>query len=175
MEQYRQLLERVARQELCIAVLWTVVLIAVMGAIWVCGYLNARRLKKEGGRSKKKGRNASKLIRQSLWAAAALTVICLVLGAVLWASALQTRWGIRLDLEQGSYVTHSGGCEIRDDGFMSKYGLYDRWIVVELEDGNGVFRYVHDPWQWMQTQYGAFEGTVVYGKNSRIVVDMQIK
>lgn len=173
MEQYRELLEKVARQDLRSAILWSLILAAVIGAIWICQYLNSRKLKAQICRSQKKKQKAGKMLRQSVWAAIALTGFCLILGAVLWGSTVQMRRDIQRDLEQNAYVTYSGSCQIRDGSYRSKYTLFNRWVNVDFEDGNSALLPVNSPLEWFQTEYGPWEGTVVYGDNSLIVVDMQ--
>lgn len=171
MEQYRQILEKVARQELEIAVLWSVVLVAVLAVVWVCCYLVFRKVKGMDCRNRKKTTSQSKLLRQSSWAALALTGILLAIGGVLWGSAVRTRWNIRQDLEQDAYVTYSGSYEILDNSVFSNR-LYDRWTKVDFEQGYAHL-YINSPLEWLETDYGAYEGTLVYGRNSLIVVDMQ--
>lgn len=172
MEQYREILEKVARQELQLVIFWSVVLIAVIGVIWTCRCLTGRKLKTLECRTDKKRQSTNKMLQQSLWAAVALTGICLVLGTVLWSSALKVRRDIRTDLECASFDTYSGVYYIQDHSSLSKNRLYDRWTTVDFEQGDYAHLYINSPLEWIQTDYGTFEGTVVYGRNSLIVVEL---
>ena len=172
MEQYRQILENAARSELRLAVFYSVLLVAVSAVIWICWFRSLKIKGKVEG-SKKKGENQSKILRQSTWAAVVLTGICLAVGAVLWSSTVAVRRDIRCDLEQDVYETYTGGYYIEDYASVSRTRLYDRWTTVNLEEGGVAYLYVNSPLKWLQTEHGAVDGTVVYGRNSLIVVELQ--
>lgn len=173
MEQYRQILENAARSELRVTVLYSVLLVAVSAAIWICWHFGSLKIKAKTESSRKKRANQSKILRQSTWAAVALTGICLVIGGVMWGSAVAVRRNIRCDLAQDTYETYTGVYYIEDYASVSKSRLYDRWTTVEFENGGVGYLYINSPLKWLQTEYGTFEGTVVYGRNSLIVVDLQ--
>lgn len=173
MEQYRQILENAARSELRIAVLYSVLLVTVSAAVWICWYFGSLKIKAKSEGSRNKREKHSKILRQSTWAAVALTGICLVIGGVLWGSAVAVRRNIRCHLAQDTYETYTGIYYIEDHASVSRHRLYDRWTMVDFEGGGFGYLYVNSPLKWLQTEYGAFEGTVVYGRNSLIVVELQ--
>ena len=54
MEQYRQILENAARSELRLTVIYSVLLVAVSAAIWICWHFGSLKIKAKTESSRKK-------------------------------------------------------------------------------------------------------------------------
>ena len=57
--------------------------------------------------------------------------------------------------------------------FQYRKILYDRWLTVNLDNGEFVFLYMNDFLDWVVTEEGDGSGIVIYGENSRIVVSIE--
>lgn len=170
MERYREVLEKIAEAELTSAVFWIVVLSIIIAVIWVCNYFFFKKTKFRKKYSCEKQRKA---LRQSVWASIALSVICFGMGAISFFSAVNTISDINKDLEENTYITYAGGYYVGGDSHFSRYTLFDRWLSVDFDNGNNAFIYMDSFLEWISTEEGRFEGKVVYGKNSLIVVGIE--
>ena len=57
--------------------------------------------------------------------------------------------------------------------FQYRKILYDRWLTVNLDNGEFVFLYMNDFLDWVVTEEGDGSGIVIYGESSRIVVSIE--
>ena len=98
----------------------------------------------------------------------------MLVGILLWLGAKGTLSDIRKDLKENTYLTYEGQYTFaRHDSTSLKYGrIDDPWFDVCLEDSERAI--------WVQlyedesdVEPGSFEGTIVYAKNSLVVVDIQ--
>ncbi len=172
MEKFQIILEKAARQEIAVAVVWVAALLGVVALIWIGQHLAFRKQKHKapGAYAAEKQK---KLRRQSIAAATCLTVVCLGLGTVLVVGTADTVSDIRRDLEEEAYDTYCGTYHIYDESTLSKYPLYCRWNKVDLENGAYAYLYMGSIAQWLTTDFGTFEGELVYGKHSRLLVRIQ--
>ena len=171
MDEYKLALRKVAESEVMSAIVAAAVLLAIIAAVWTANYIYTRKMKR---RSPKKY-NSEKQIkarRKSLGATVTLTVICVGLGAVLCFGASNTVSEINRDIAESAYVTYTGGYYVSDDSYHSRCKLYGRWLSVDFDNDDCAFIYMNSLFERISTEEGQFEGTVVYGKNSLIVVDM---
>lgn len=172
MEMYKEILEKIAKKELSATVIWVTVLFVIIGAIWLSNYLYFKSMKNNYPRkyNSEKGR---KVRCQSAWASIALTVICIGLGALLYFDTASTVLDINKDIEENTYITYDGGYYISDVSYHSWYTPYDNWLLVDFDNDDCAFIHVNSFFEWISTEVGQFEGKVVYGKNSLIVVDIE--
>lgn len=169
MEQYNNILREIADKETMLSVILIIILMVILVLIWGLLYHRCVRMKKRNGVYTLK---QIKLRRSYLTASIALSCICVVLGGLIIADSAVMACDINKDIEQGSYVTHTGGYRIKKDAYLSRKLLYDRWLSVEFDSGDMVSIYTDNVSEALRTQYGEFNGTIVYGKNSLIVVDI---
>ena len=172
MEKYNEVLEKVAEKELYFSIFWVVVLFLIIVIIWVCNYLYFKKMKNR--HPKKYNSNKQiKIRRQSIYASIILSVICVGLGAFLSFDATDTISDVKRDIEENAYVTYVGGYYIDSDLYPSRHSLYDKWLSVDFDNDDYAFIYMNSFFEWISTEEGQFEGKVVYGKNSLIVVDIE--
>lgn len=164
MELYQETLQKVAQKEIATAIFWVVVILLVVAIVWVSNY---RFFKKKGNSQKQ-----VKMRRQSIWASVALTVICVGFATLLLLNAANTVFDIHQDMEENAYITYVDGYRVTSSGYHSRTTLYDQWITVDFDNGDYGFLYMDSFFEWLTTEEGLFEGTVVYGKNSLIVVEI---
>lgn len=167
MDVYRDVLEKVARKEIAATIIWVMVTCAVIFLIWTCTYRYYKKQKKRPKSDSSEKQNKER--RQSFWAAIALTVILITFVIWLCFSTADTVSDIRKDVAEDAYVTFVGSYTVRSDHF-SKHMLYDRWVSVDFSNGEYAFVYINNFVEWLSLEEGTFEGKVVYGKNSLIVV-----
>jgi len=171
MEKYAEILKEVKNSEITSTAISIIVVLAVISVIWVSGFVYFKRQKKK--RPKKYGTAKQiRLRRQSLWAGIALTAIAVGFGAFLLFDTASLVSDINKDVSNGSYLTYEGGCTVRRDSRFLHFVRYDRWYQVELDNGHFALLYMDSFAEWASTDVGPFEGKVVYGKNSLIVVDV---
>ena len=169
MEHYQEKLEYIIRQERISGGIWLLMLSAVLVALWVCHWLYFRKKKQHPKAYASKKQTAVR--RQTRWACAALTAICIGFGAVLWWQSASTVIRIRQDIEQHAFVTYEG------DFYISEGRDNGRWIPVELDRED--LAYTSVMWRTrhigerLTMDRGHFNGKIVYGKNSLVIVDMQ--
>ena len=108
-----------------------------------------------------------KLRRQSWLAATALTVIFVAMIAFLGIRNAKQIVNIREDIEECAYITYVGDYYISPNGTPGRrsYG----WRTVSFGDAGYASLYV-DYWEGWLSDVGDFEGTVIYGEHSLIVV-----
>lgn len=170
MQQYSDILRKISTKEITASVILTTVLLVVLTLIWVNSYRYSVRMKKKH----KSARNAEKQMKvrkQHLAALIALSCICIVLGSVVIAGSVVTVSEINKDIEQGSYVTYNGEYRINKRVSLRRGALYNKWISVEFDNTRAVI-YIDSVLAALGTEYGEFDGTVVYGKNSLVVVNI---
>ena len=172
MEMYNEVLEKVAEKELYFSIFWVVVLFLIIVIVWVCNYLYFKKMKNR--HPKKYNSNKQiKIRRQSIYASIILSVICVGLGAFLSFDATDTISDVKRDIEEGAYVAYVGGYYVDSDSYSLGHSLYDRWLSVDFDNDDYAFIYMNSFFEWISTEEGQFEGKVVYGKNSLIVVDIE--
>jgi hypothetical protein len=172
MEDYRSALEAVAQKEFLSMVCWTVILTLIVVFVW---FTVATYFWKEKRKNPKRFASAKqqKLRRQSYLAAVGLSVISIVLGLIFNIGTVNTLLMIQDDLRDNTFVTFSGDYFIESSVGLSRNTLYDRWLTVNLDDGELVFLYMNDILDWLATEEGDGSGIVIYGENSRIVVSIE--
>lgn len=102
-----------------------------------------------------------------------MTIICIGLGVFFSFDAAETISDINRDIAENAYVTYVGGYYIDSDSYSSRYTLYDKWLSVDFDNEDYAFIYMNSFFKRISTDEGRFEGKVVYGKNSLIVVDIE--
>ena len=171
MSQYVQALEKVAEKEMTHTVFYLVILLLITGLIWLCNYQYFKNMKTKHPQmfcSKAQ----KKIRRRSIWASVALTIICIGSGILLYASAQGTVSDIRKDIEERAFVTYNGEYYVYN-GYNRR--VFDKWMNVDLYDGGvSALAYMDSFSEWISTYQGEYEGQVVYGKNSLIVVSMEV-
>lgn len=172
MEKYNEALEKVAEKELYFSIFWVVVLFLIIGFIWVSNYLYFKKMKNRHPKRYNSNKQI-KIRRQSIYASILLSVICVGLGVFLSFVATDTISDINRDIEENAYVTYVGCYYINSDLYHSRHDLYDKWLSVDFDNDDYAFIYMNSFLEWISTEEGQFEGKVVYGKNSLIVVDIE--
>jgi hypothetical protein len=172
MEDFRSALEAVAQQELLSVVGWTVILTLIVVCVWFTVTTYFRKEKRKNPK-RFESEKQQKLRRQSYLAAAGLSAICIVLGLIFNIGTVNTLLMIHDDLRDNTFVTFSGDYFIEASVGLSRNTLYDRWLTVNLDDGELVFLYMNDILDWLATEEGDGSGIVIYGENSRIVVSIE--
>ena len=173
MEKYNEVLKKVAEKELYFSIFWVVVLFLIIVIVWVFNYLYFKKMRNR--HPKKYNSNKQiKIRRQSIYASIILSVICVGLGAFLSFDATDTISDVKRDIEESAYVAYVGGYYIDSDLYPLRHSLYyDRWLSVDFDNDDYAFIYMNSFFEWISTEEGQFEGKVVYGKNSLIVVDIE--
>ena len=69
-------------------------------------------------------------------------------------------------------MNYGGEFLIWDDKLHTDKKLYNRWINVDLDNDEVVYLYMDNFFERLITEEGQFTGTVTYGKNSLIVVNI---
>ena len=172
MGKYNEVLEKVAKKELYSSIFWVGVLLLIIGIIWVSNYLYFKKMK---NRNPKKYHSNKQITihRQSIYASIILSVICAGLGVFLSFGAANIISDINRDIKENAYVTYDGCYCIDGNIYSSRRNLYTRWLSVDFDNDAYAFIYLNSFFEWISTEEGQFEGTVVYGKNSLIVVDIE--
>lgn len=172
MEAYKGILEKTAGNELGYAILWITVLCVIIGVVWLGGCLYSKQMKKKDPK-KYNSKKQEKIRRQSILASAALTVICIAFGAILYSDAANTVSEINKDIEENTYITYTGGYYVSDSTHFMKHSIFNRRLSVNFDDGGSAFLYMNRISERVSSEEGNFQGKVVYGKNSLIVVDIE--
>lgn len=170
MQKYADVLEKVAGKEWSSVILLIVVLCVFVAAAWISNHLRFRRMKKKHP-AMYESKKQVKMRRQAFWALLAVSFIGVGVGAFACWDTARTVADIQKDIAEKDYITYTGAYYVSDSDY-SRRQLYDRWVSVDLENDEYAFIYMNSWFEWIATGEGDFEGTVVYGKNSRIVVDM---
>lgn len=171
MQQYDDILRKVSAKEITMAVILTVILSVLFVLTAVRSYRYYERVKKKH-KSTRNAEKQMKVKKQHLAALIALICIAVGFGGFVIADAAVTACNIKKDVKQRSYVTYTGEYRVRK-GVSSRHGaLYNKWVSVELDNLDAVYIYIDDLPEALGAEYGQFSGTVVYGENSLIVVDI---
>lgn len=173
MEQYKTVLLESIRNEMIDTVVYCVGLLVIIAAVLLSTYFYYKRMKTKHP-SMYHSKKQVKIRRQSIWAAVALTAICVGLCAFFCLSAVWETADAKKDIAEGSYLTYTGSYYVRNLDLPGKGLLFNRcWYEVQFENGECAYQYINSFSEWLAILEGSYEGTVVYGKNSRIVVDME--
>lgn len=167
---YNEVLENVSQKEISTAIIIAIVLAVIIGTVWCCHYFYFKGLREKHPKKYTTGRQ-SKIRRRSLWASIALTLICVGIGALSIYSMADTISDINKDIDENAYVAYTGNYYVRSD--YVRRTLYDRWLSVTFDNGDCALLYMNSFSEWLSTEEGWFSGTVVYGKNSQIVVSIE--
>lgn len=168
---YREVLEKVVRQEYGSAIFCAVFLLICMATIWGGYYFGKKKACKKPA-FRKRVEQALKLCRQSLAASIAASVCFSVVGVLGFLSAGQMASDINADIQAESYITYHGGYHIEDNHSFGQKGLYEKYWTVDFDNGEYAYVYMNNVVEAFTAEEGSFTGTVVYGENSRIVVDI---
>ena len=165
---YDEVLEKVSQKEISTAIIIAIVLAVIIGTVWCCHYFYFKGLRKK--HPKKYSTEHINIRRRSLWASIALTLICVSIGALSIYGVADTISDINKDIEENAYVAYTGNYYVHSD--YIRRTLYDRWLSVTFDNGDYALLYMNSFAEWLSTEEGWFSGTVVYGRNSQIVVSI---
>ncbi len=163
MEKYKEILEEIARKETRLTFFGVLALVVVVALTWISFYLWCRK-KKFNSQKQIKTR------RQSTFALITLTVIAVLLAGLTSWGTVKTVSEINKDIEDDAYIEYIGDYHIYDADFNNM--AFDRYLDVSLENGESALIYMNNIFERISMDEGHFEGKVVYGKNSAIVVDI---
>ncbi|MBQ7817636.1 MAG: hypothetical protein IJ388_02410 [Oscillospiraceae bacterium] len=166
---YDEVLEKVSQKEISTAIIIAIVLAVIIGTVWCCHYFYFKGLRKKHPK-KYSTELQIKIRRRSLWASIALTLICVSIGALSIYGVADTISDINKDIEENAYVAYTGNYYVHSD--YIRRTLYDRWLSVTFDNGDYALLYMNSFAEWLSTEEGWFSGTVVYGRNSQIVVSI---
>jgi len=171
MNQYQEILEKVAAKEMTVPVILSIILLILLVIIWISSYRHFMKMKKKHINMYKSPKQV-KGRKQCFWALIAISVIGVGLSVLLSLDSIDTVSAINKDINENSYITYKGEYYINEDGYTGRSMLYDRWVSVDFENGDCAFLYINDIFEAFGTDRGECSGKVVYGKNSLIVVDI---
>ena len=100
-----------------------------------------------------------------------ISTICIVLCALISRDTVNMISDINKDISENSYVTYTGRYCI-STVVRSKGQLYDKWKTVDLDNGKFVLLYMDNFKEYLQLDEGCYNGKIVYGVNSLIVVEI---
>ena len=169
--EYTKVLEKVAKNEIFSTVFWMIVLLVIILVIWISNYFYYKKQKK-----KTLNFSSPKQVyarRKGFWASVALSVICFAMAALLCFGTVSRVSDIQKDIEDEAFITYSGKYYVTDNvGIFDK--LYSsKWVDVSFENDDYALMRVDNFFELLSIEQGAFDGKVVYGKNSLIVVELE--
>ena len=166
-QKYQSILEQIASDELKSTIIITAIISVMIIVMCLCLCLYFFKCKKKSIK-KYNSPKYKKRRRQSIIAAVLLSVACILLSVFLISDYAQFKSDIDKDINQKEYITYTG------EFFILKHnGIFNRWYSVNLNDKFTSY-YISDIYDYINTSFeiGEHNGTVVYAKNSGIVVDM---
>jgi hypothetical protein len=171
---YIEELERVLRSEWIFSCFWIALLIIMAIVVWIANY---RHFKKMFQRHKSPARikKIKEDYKKSKWACVALTAFMIGLAALFFNLNLSTIKGIKKDIENNSFETYNGGYFVEYDLRPHRKSLYPREVSVYLDYGETVYIHNRNFLEYLKVESGEFNGKIVYGENSLIVVDIDSK
>lgn len=166
---YVEELEKVARSEWLSTLFWAAVLIILAVIIWIVNY---RYFKKEFQKHNKpaKIKQTEIAYKKSKWACLCLTIIMALIGTLFTLLNVDTITDINKDIELNSFKVYNGGFYVEHD-FNTK--SYPKMLSVYLNNGDTAIIYNRNFIEYLFEQSGEYNGRVVYGENSGIVVEMK--
>ncbi len=170
MNEYSKDLEAILRQEWLSSAIWIALLCAVIVIIWISNYVYYKNQKKKAPHKYHDKKQIKKRCR-AIWAAVALSVIAVAAGFLVCSEPLSIQPQIRKDIDESSYTMYSGHFYVDTYSYNR---VYDKWVGVELGNGEWTFIYMNDVFESILTDRGDLYGTVIYAKNSKIVVDIKL-
>ncbi len=170
MDNYRDILERVIQKEVTASVIIGAVLALIVGIVWFCHcfHFHTMKIKKP---KQYNSQQQTKNRRKSMWASIGMTLVCVCLAAVVAFGTVETVSDIYQDIEENAYASFTGEYYV-DNGHRPRKLLYDRWLSVAFNDSDYALLYIDGLSEWITTETGWFQGTIVYGEHSGIVVSM---
>lgn len=173
-EKYKEVLVAVANKEITSTVFWVIVLFILVFIIWASCYFYFKEQKNKNPKKYSLPKQI-KARRKSIWAAVALSAICFVAGTFLCFNTISVVSDIKKDIKDNSLLTYRGKYYVTDDSHLFQTISYSKWLSVDFVNGDYAWVYMDSFFEWISTEEGRFDGTVVYGKNSLIVVDIDNK
>ncbi len=170
MEKYKEVLEKVAKKEFNTSIIMLAILFLIIVIVWAFNYIYLKRLKNKSHK-KYNSKKQVKIRRQSLGASIILTVMCVCLGVLVFVDTADIISNINKDIEENAYITYTG--EYYVYGSYTRHSLYDRWLNVTFENDDYALMYMNDFFERISSDEGSFNGKVVYGRNSLIVVETE--
>ena len=169
MEAYQEILEKIARRELVSAIFWIAIIILLLVIVTWRSYIYFRKMKSQ------ESLKHEKMIKSRWKCIMALICLYVIFGGIAFVmgySAKSSIDDINKDIENQAYLNYGGEFLIWDDKLHTDNRLYSRLIDVDLDNGVVVYLYMDNFFERLITEEGQFTGTVTYGKNSLIVVDI---
>ena len=165
---YVQELEKVAKSEWASLIFWAVVLLAITVIVWIANYFY---FKKQFQKHKTPARikRTQDDYKKSKWACLALSVIIIAIGGLFSLGTISTVRDINKDIQNESFKTYNGGYFV-ESGLRTK--AYPRVLRVYLDNGEVVYIHNRNFIEYLKVDSGDFDGKIVYGENSLIVVEM---
>ena len=145
-----------------IAIIYALI-ITVIGVVWVAPFCYYKK--------KKDKQKNTKIFKKSLIAQASITVICLLL-SLITISSFQDINNMKKDIESNSFVTYVGDYDI-DNTYHFSFSVSELWFDLRAVDIEGE----NEPLWFDMTSNNTIDvhdtGTIVYGKNSRYIVEIE--
>ncbi|MBE6924960.1 MAG: hypothetical protein E7466_06995 [Ruminococcaceae bacterium] len=169
MDKYAHILQDALQEEASDLVFSVVLLFLIVAVAWIAMIAYAWKVKNQD--SERYYSQWEIRIRRRGWLGClGLTLLCSGLGVVFSIGRWNTIAEIRQDLIDESYIVYEGKGDIRGDTINSRYSVDDGWLTVDL-DGD---KYAFLDMDVFSCSKGEFQGRLVYGENSLIVVDISI-
>ena len=164
MEKYIAVLERVAQKELLITIFAVTALLVVIVLVWVSNYFYFKKTKKKFPEKHNLPKQI-KIRRQSILASAVLSALCVGFIAFFIFDYTGTVSDIKKDVKDSAYVTYVGDYDV----FVVRSAV-NRFVPVYF-DGGYAYMYMQNLSDKLSVETGGFNGKIVYGKNSLIIVE----
>ena len=168
MNKYKEVLDLVAETEINLTIINCVVSLLIITALWVSYYFHCKKMKAKYPK-KYNLEKQIKIRRQGIYAATAISCICIAFIVLFCVGTVSTVADIKKDIKGNTYVTYSGRYYINYWTYKSA-PIYERKVSLENEM---VYLPLNAFSESISTEAGEHKGTLIYGQHSKYVVDIK--
>ena len=171
MQNYTDILNAVAEEETVKVIITNICLLGIVIFIWIFNYFYCKRHKGKNPKLYASEKQKSDR-RKAVFAIAVVSAVCVVIGVIGSLGNIDTVSEINKDVSEQSYVTYNGEYRVMR-GSESENELYNKWASVYLKSGEAVLIHIDSFEEYLLLEDGRYNGRIVYGENSGIVVEIE--
>ncbi len=177
MDSYNELLNSIINRTYICIFIYFLLFLFVLLLVWLVPYIGTKR-RKNKKLSEKKAAKIRKEKKKQVFSQIAVTIIFLAIFSLVLIPRFKDIGNIKKDIELQSYETYSGDYYLNYDGYTRKSVVLNDLILdvrtINIDGTDEMLLYdMTYTWEGFSPDHGNYSGTIVYGENSRYVVEIE--
>lgn len=179
MASYNELLNSILNRSYICIFIYFLLFLFVLLLVWLVPYLDTKYRKNTKKKlSERKAEKIRKEKKKQVLSQIAVTIIFFAVFSLVLIPRFKDIGNIKKDIELQSYETYSGNYYLNYDGYTRKSVVLNDLIVdvrtINIDGTDEMLLYdMAYTWKGFSPDHGNYSGTIVYGENSRYVVEIK--